>query len=168
MYGIGEKIVYGIKGVFVISDIREENVLGSFKTYYVLKSLRPNSESLVFVPVDNEKLVSSIRYVMTESEAKELIKKIPNIAVADWYPESRKRSDYYNDLIESPNRENIISVIKSIWLNNEKRKNAGKKSYISDENTLRKAENILHEELAIALGIEEKDLKEFIKSAVEN
>ena len=165
MYKIGEKVVYGTNGVFEIEDVREENVLGETHKYYVMRPAGEKRESFVFVPVDNEALTSQMRYPITKKNAEKLIKEIPDIPAAEWKKDSKQRTDNYKKLIGSANHRDIISVIKSVWLNCESRKNEGKKAYVSDESMIKRAEAILYSELAASLGIPECEVADYISAA---
>lgn len=57
MYKIGELFVYGSRGACKIIDIKNEKFGNSEKTYYILMPFFDSKET-IFVPVDNEKLVS--------------------------------------------------------------------------------------------------------------
>ena len=68
MHKIGDKIMYGAGGVMTIVDIREESILDISRSYYVLRPTLSKTESLTFVPADNEKLVSAMRPLLTKEE----------------------------------------------------------------------------------------------------
>lgn len=162
MFKVGDKIVYGTNGLFVIDDIRDENVLGKTHTYYVLKSASAKSDSLSFIPTDNEELVSHMRAPMSKSEAELFIKTIPDIEPAPWIGDSRKRAELYRELLESGKHSNIVAVIKSVKQNSEKRIAEGKKAFVSDENTLKRAKDILLCELCESLNACESEIEAYI------
>ena len=68
MHNIGEKIVYSGAGVMTVVDIREEAIAGEKRKYYVLRADGAPSSSLTFVPVDNEKLTSQMRRLLSRAE----------------------------------------------------------------------------------------------------
>ncbi len=162
MFKVGDKIVYGTNGLFVIDDIRDETVLGNTHTYYVLKSESAKSDSLSFVPTDNEELVSHMRAPMSKREAELFIKTIPDIEATPWVDDSRKRAECYRELLESGKHSNIVAVIKSVKKNSEKRIAEGKKVFVSDENTLKRAKDILLCELCESLGVCESEMEAYI------
>ena len=162
MYNIGDKIVYGMSGLFVVEDIRDEVVLGTKRTYYVLRSASEKSASLSFVPTDNEALVSNMRYPLTPEAAEKFIREIAGIEPAPWLPDTRKRSEKYRELLESGRHENIVAVIKSVREKEESRIAEGKKTFVSDENIMKKAKELLYSELAEALGLPEDQVEQYI------
>ena len=162
MFKVGDKIVYGTNGLFVIDDIRDETVLGNTHTYYVLKSASAKSDSLSYIPTDNEDLVSHMRVPMSKREAELFIKTIPDIEAAPWIDDSRKRAEAYRELLESGKHSNIVAVIKSVRQNSAKRIAAGKKAFVSDENTLKRAKDILLCELCESLDASESEIEAYI------
>ena len=134
VFNIGDRIVYGTKGVFVLVDIREECVLGERHKYYVLSREGTRSESLVYVPTDNEALCAEMRRPLTKAEAEALIAQIPNIPAAEWNRDSHSRTERFRNMLESGDHRAIVSVIKSVWQSSQDRRLAGKKTFVSDEN----------------------------------
>ncbi len=161
MFKIGEKIVYGMSGIYTVEDIREETVLGQKRTYYILQS-EGNMQSKVFVPVDSETLVASMRRTMSREDAEKIISEVKDIPEAPWQKDSRQRSSQFRAIMESGDPRAVISVIKSLWKNSEARKAEGKKTYMADENSMRKAEKLLYSELSLALGIPEDQVLSYI------
>ncbi len=166
MFKIGEKIVYGMSGIYTLEDIREETVLGSKHTYYILTS-DTNAQSKVFVPMDSETLVSSMRKPISKKEAETLIADIKNIPEADWQKDSRKRTMDFRTIMESGDLRSMISVIKALYKSSKARLDEGKKVYMSDENSMKKAEKLLYSELSLALDIPESEMLEYIKERCE-
>ncbi|MBR2714935.1 MAG: CarD family transcriptional regulator, partial [Ruminococcus sp.] len=62
MFAVGDTVIYGSVGVCKISDITENKLTGVVRKYYVLKQI-DSYESVIYVPVDNEKLTSRMRCV---------------------------------------------------------------------------------------------------------
>ena len=68
MYSVNEKIHYGGSGVCVIQEIATMRFGRTREKYYVLKPVYQNS-SVIYVPVENEALVSKMRPVLSREEA---------------------------------------------------------------------------------------------------
>ena len=162
MHTRGDKIIYGGNGVMEIVDVRDEIIGDVSKKYYVLRDLKSASVSQTFVPVDNDKLVASMRPLLTKKEAMEMISRIKSIPEAEWKKDNRIRSENFRHIIESGDREGMISVIKAVYENGVKRHGEGKKNYLADENIMRKAEKVIYSELSIVLGIPENEVANFI------
>ena len=162
MHTIGEKIIYGANGVMEIVDVREETIGDVARKYYVLRDLNSVSVSQIFVPVDNDRLVSSMRPLLTKEEAMDMISRIKSIPEAEWKKDNRVRSEKFRHVIETGDREGMISVIKAVYENGVKRHEEGKKNYLADESIMRKAEKVIYSELSIVLGIPENEVANFI------
>lgn len=85
------------------------------------------------MPVDKED--NGIRKVIIESEAWELIKKIPNIKASD-IKDDKQREQKYKDVIKSNDLNELIAIIKNMYNRNQSRISVGKKNTSVDEHFL--------------------------------
>jgi CarD family transcriptional regulator len=169
MHNVGEKIMYGASGLMEIVDIREETVTDAPRIYYVLRELHSSSTSETYVPVDNKRLVESMRPLLTKGEIEELLSKVRENRISDveWHNDNRKRSEQFKKIIESGDREAILSMIRAVYENGVKRQQEGKKNYLTDENIMHKAERLIAIEFSEVLSIPEEEVSEYIKKHVE-
>lgn len=162
MRNVGEKIVYGGVGLMEIVDVREECFAGISHKYYVMTELRSTSASQTFVPVDNKKLCAAMYPILTKEEALALISRIGSIPFLEWNNDNRIRAAEFKAVIESGNREKILSLIKTLSEKSKQRREEGKKNSLADESTLKKAERLLYSELAEVLGITEPEVSDIV------
>lgn len=162
MLKIGEKIMYGANGVMMVDDIRDESVAGVSRSYYVLRPVLGSQQSLIFVPTDNENLTSIIRPLLTKEEMLEFVKGIKDIAPAQWINEGRARQDKYKKMLESGDREKIVSVIHAIEESARRREEEGKKRFVADEGIRLRAERLICSEISVVLGISDEEALSFI------
>ena len=162
MHKIGDKVVYGANGVMTIVDIREELFGGMTRSYYILSPLQIVTDSLTFVPTDNERLVEAMRPLLTKDEAIDLIKRSKDIPPVEWIDASRARADYFKKIMESGDREAMFSMIAAIDESAKRREEVGKKNFIADENARAKALRLLYSEFSIVLGVEIEDMNDFL------
>ena len=169
MHKVGEKIMYGANGLMEIVDVRTETIADEPRKYYVLQELNSRSASQTFVPVDNKKLVASMRPLLTKSEIEQLLAKAKENKLSDleWHQDNRLRSEQFRKIIESGDREGILSLIRTVYENGVKRQREGKENYLTDENLMRKAERLISQEFSEVLGISEDDVADYIKQSVE-
>ena len=161
MFKIGDIIVYGAQGICKITST-ETNQIGKVSAeYFVLSPIFSDNTSL-FVPVQNEKLVSRMQPVLTVDEANSLIAAAPDTDVLNIKDETQKREEYKN-ILASNDRHKLLSLIKTICVEKDFRREHGKKLNINDEQTLRKAELLLYNELGFVLNIDPKEVKGIIK-----
>ena len=100
--------------------------------------------------------------ILTVDAAKKLIKEASGLPVITFDAENRKR-EQYNLILASNNREELASLIKTIRLERETRRAVGKKLNLIDEQTLRKSELLLFNELAFVLGVTADEVNQMIK-----
>ena len=163
MLSIGERVVYGANGVMEIVDIREESIGDVSRGYYVLSSVCSRSDSLTFVPTDNERLVSAMRPLLTRDEALELIRLSANPPAIQWVESNRARAEYFKKLMESGDRLQMFSMIAAIDESGKRRESEGKKNFLTDETARQKAEKLLFSELSLVFELPIEDIPEFIE-----
>ena len=129
MRKIGENILYGASGVMTIVDIREESIGDVSRRYYVLRSANSRSDSLTFVPADNERLVGAMRSLLSKDELDELIAKVPYIEPCPWIEGNRPRSEAFKQIMDSADREGMVAMIKAIDRHGILRSEEGRKNF---------------------------------------
>lgn len=165
MFQVNDTILYGAQGVFVISGIVEKDFGAGKAKYYALSSVF-QSNSNVFVPVNNEKLTSRMRRVMSPQEITELIHAIPDEETV-WIADDTERKLKYNEMIASGERKKLVQLIKTLYKEQEQRKAEGKKLHLADELVFKKAENLLYNELALVLKIKPDQVVPFINEQIK-
>lgn len=156
----GDVVVYGTQGVCRIDCIQSKQIGRQSAEYYVLKPVF-NESTAVFVPVDNETLVAKMQKVLNKAQIKELIAKTPDIDIIKVSDENQKR-EIYKSILSGNDREQLISLIKTIRLERDTRRQNNKKLNINDEQTLRKAEMLLYNEVAFVNNIEPDEARNLI------
>ena len=92
MYSIGEVVLYGSNGVCEITEITTKKIGKDSIEYYVLKPVCSDSSTL-FVPTQNEMLVSRMRVVLSSDEIKDILsQKTDNEIWIDIKPKDVKKS----------------------------------------------------------------------------
>ena len=157
MRKIGECVLYGVAGVMTIVDIREESIGDVSRKYYVLRSARSRSESLTFVPADNERLVGLMRSLLAKDELESLAASAKDIKPLEWIEANRVRSEAFKAVMESGDRVGMIAMIKAINENGIRRGEEGRKNFLADETAKQKAQRLLSSEIAIVLGISDEE-----------
>ena len=162
MYSVNEKIHYGGSGVCVIQEIATMRFGRTRERYYVLKPVYQNS-SLIYVPVENQQLVSKMRPVLTREEVDRLIDRMPEIPTA-WEEDSQARKASFDALLRSNECRSLIVIIKTLHAQKERRQADGKSLHVSDETFLREAQRLLYDEFAGALEIQPAQVHAYIQS----
>ena len=160
MYAIGDKITYGENGVCFVEDIAPLALSGApkDKLYYYL---RPYIGSgTYFAPVDSG---AYMRPVMSREEAEALIDSMPGIEPAVCNDNRFNHVDaFYKELFKLHSCEALVAVIKGLHQRMSERKTKSSRA----EATMKRAKDILHGELSIALNIDFKEVENYILNRV--
>ncbi len=165
MYKIGDKFVYGISGACKIVDIKKEKFGSSEKTYYILSPFSDLKET-IFVPVDNERLVSKMKKILSPEEMESLIKTIPS-RKSVWIENVNLRHEKYRSIINKANREELITLLKTLHERRIELKRTGKNLSTNDERFLRQAQNIIHSEISLVLQIPPEEVVPYIEKTIK-
>ena len=165
MFQEDDLIVYGNTGICrVVSVGTPEGLPGvdPKKQYYKLVPV--NSSSTIYTPVDTNVFM---RPVMTREEAEQLIDKIPEIT-GDSYEcrDPRMLADHYRLSLETHECEDLVRLIKAIYLKSQQLEENGKKPGKTDQQYRKRAEELLYEELSSVLEISLEDIPTYIEQRV--
>lgn len=165
MFSVNDTVNYSTTGACKIIDIVKRKVGNNESEYYVLKPcFRQNST--VYVPLDNELLVSKMRKVMTREEAERLISLIPGFN-ADWIDNDLERNKAFREILHSGNLEEIIKMVRAIYSRKTVLEANSKHLRAADAAVFREAQNIVHSEIAVCLDIEYDDVEQHIKNSLK-
>lgn len=165
MFAIGDIVLYGTNGVCKIVGTDEKEIEGDLIEYLVLKPVYDENSTL-FVPKKNKVLLSKIRSVMSAEEIYELIKAIPDEDTI-WINDENDRKVKYQSIINEGDRKKLVQLIKTLHLHKLSQQGKGRKLHQSDENLLKQAEKLLHDEFAIVLNIQPNEVVPFIMQQIE-
>ena len=156
MFAVGEKIIYGENGVCTVVKIAPLNMSGASqdKLYYHLAPYV--GSGTYFAPVDSG---AFMRPVMSREQAEALIDSIPGIEPAICSDNRFNHVDaFYKELFKKHSCEALVSIIKGL----RERMNERKTKSSRAETTMKRAKEILHGELAVALEMEIADVEGYI------
>ena len=164
MFQAGDVSVCGTHGVCRVEKVGplSSAVADRDRLYYTLKPLYERG-SVVFTPVDNEKMV--IRPVISREEALRLIDGIRD-AEALGIEDERKREENYKTALKSCRAEELVKMIKTINARKRSRAARRKKATDADSRYVKLAEDYLYGELAISLDLERDQVKAFIRERI--
>lgn len=161
MYSVGDRIVYGENGVCTVCRIAPLSMSGAGKDklYYHLSPLV--GSGTYFTPVDSG---AFMRPVISREEAEALIAAIPSIEPAICNDSRFNHVDaFYKELFKLHTCEALVAIVKGLRI-----RIAGKKTRSSRaEATMRRARDMLHGELSVALGLDIADVEQYIISRIE-
>lgn len=166
MYGVGDKVVYGAFGVMEIVDVTEHDIGDVKRKYYVMKEFSSPSNSLTYVPFDNDMLTQQMKPLLTKEEILEVVRASKCAPPLEWIEDNRARSEFYKKLLSTSDRFKLLCMIDTVRKTGVRREAEGKKNYIADENSMHRAEKLIATEFALVLGIPESEVKAFIEGVV--
>ena len=117
------------------------------------------------MPVDNETLISKMKSLLSKSEIMELIKSIPEQKTI-WNENTHTRRDLIKKLINTANRLELISLMKTLHDKKLAQEAIGKRLSVADEKYYRRAQNIIHGEIALVLDMQPTEVEPFIESVI--
>lgn len=166
MFQVGELILYGNSGVCRVEAIGQPGSAAyadKNKEYYTLAPLF--GEGVIYVPVDTPVFM---RPVIKREEAMELIHRIPEIQAEPFSTrDQRALGEHYRRFFDSHRCDDLVHLIKDVYMKGQNLSQQGKKIGITDQQYLRRARDLLHGELAVALEIPLDEVEEFICKEIE-
>lgn len=165
MYRPGDLIIYSSEGVCRVETVGPLDMSGANrdKLYYTIQPLY--REGKIFIPVDTGVFM---RPVISRQEADALIRRIPDIE-GEVYENRNLRmlNEHYQSLLQSHDCEDMLQLIKAVYAKQKETLAAGKKPGLVDERYMKRAEDILYGELAVALDIPKEEVLTYIISTLE-
>ena len=162
MYKVNENVLYTLHGLCKITEISEKCVSGVKTQYYHLKPIYDEA-STIFIPVDNENLTIKMHALLTESELQQVIEQVPS-ETYEWIENEGLRKQLYKELLNEGNRENLIRMVKTLFIRQELQRQNKKTLSVADKYFLKIAEKSLSEELAFVLKIDRNQVPNLIRS----
>lgn len=165
MFKANETILYGNEGVCKIVDIMKRNFKGKEVEYYVLKSVY-GSGTTIYVPTYNQELVKKMKKILSVDEIYALIHSMPDNQL-EWIANDNIRKDKYKAVLKNGDCQQLVQLIRTLYLHQQELKQLGKKFHATDEKILKEAENILYHEFAYVLNIQLEEVVPFICEQIE-
>lgn len=163
MFKVKDYVVYSSTGVCQILDIKREKDINNHEVeYYILQPVYSNNMT-VRTPVDNQKVV--MREIITKDDVSSLIASMPDKETV-WTEDYRRRSVEFKEVLKAGECSDLVKIIKTLYLEKQKKSSLGKKLMKSDEEILKVAEKRLHEEFAIALNISLDEVVPYIQNHI--
>lgn len=165
VYQVGELVVYGTEGVCRVEKVGPLEMQGAQKDvdYYTLSPIYHSGT--IFAPVDTGVLM---RPVLTRDEAEALIDRIPDIPEqASPITNPRLLSEQYRASLKSGDCVELVRLIRGVYAKGRAAAKKGRHLGQVDERSLKQAADMLHGELAAALGMEVDQVEDYICRRME-
>ncbi|MBQ7796266.1 MAG: CarD family transcriptional regulator [Lachnospiraceae bacterium] len=166
MFEIGSLLIYDTTGVCKVEDIGVPSgfpVSDKNKKYYKLAPVF--GSGTIYIPVETKVFM---RPVISRDEAEALIRKIPEIREDICESHNQKvLEDHYKASLMTHDCEDLVQLIKTVYAKKKNLERNGKKTGKTDQTYMKRAKQLLHEELSIALDIPVAEVEDYITRAVE-
>lgn len=162
----GDIVAYGKNGVCSVEEIKPLSFSEGMKEcmYYILKP-EANPESKIFVPAENEGLVSKMRDLMTKEEIDSLILDTKDREIK-WDTNRRYRNENFHEILSRGVHSDMLLMIRCIIRKKHELMEIGKKLPTTDNNTLKSAEKLIQEEFSYVLKIDNTEVEGYIKDTL--
>jgi Transcriptional regulators, similar to M. xanthus CarD len=160
MYKINDFIIYGRTGVCKVIDITtpKNSSFDQNQLYYVLKPLVQDYE--IYTPVNTNVFM---RPIISQDEAKRLIDMIPAMQTDIYFSSQVKNlTQHYEEAIKSHDCADLIKLAMSIYAKKLIAEQQNRKVGTIDERYIKLAEELLHSEFSLVLGIPKEKIPEYI------
>ena len=165
MYQIGDKVIYGMHGVCLVTDLEKRIVDKKEVTYLALEPVG-QSGSRFFVPTHNTAAMAKVRPMLTREALEELFSS-DAVKEDTWVRDESQRKQLYRELISSCDRQRLLQMISSLYRYRKTQTAAGKKFHMCDEHFLRDAEKILAGEIASTLEIPSAEALKYLRNKLK-
>ena len=160
MFSVGDKIIYGENGVCTVDKIEPLAMSGAPKDKLYSHLTPLVGSGTYFTPVDSG---AFMRPVMSREEAEALIDSMPGIEPAICNDNRFNHVDaFYKDLFRLHSCEALVAIVKGLRSRMAERKTRSSRA----EATMRRAKDMLHGELSVALGINIQDVESYIQERI--
>lgn len=165
MYQAGDLIMYASTGVCRVQRVGTLDGNPKDSTQYYTLDPVFDTET-IYTPVDTKLFM---RPVMTKEQAQALIVRIPDIPhdVCGGC-DGKLLSERYRACLNTHKNDDLIRLIKSVYLKNEGAIKAGRYMGQVDQQYMKRAEKLLYGELAVALGMDIDQIEPYIKKCIED
>ena len=156
MFSVGDKIVYGENGVCTVAKVAPLDHAGTSpgKLFYHLEPLI--GSGTYYTPVDSG---AFMRPVISREEAEALIDAMPSIEPAVCRDNRFNHVDaFYKELFRQHSCEALVAIVKGL----RERMNEKKTKSSRAESTMRRARDMLHGELSVALDMDIAEVEPYI------
>ena len=165
MIKVNDTVLYGSHGVCKVAETVVRRMGGREMEYFLLKPVFERSSS-IYVPMQNEALVSKMKRILSAEEIFEMIRSMPDEELL-WIENENERRRIFQEILNSGDREQLVRLIKTLYLRQQNRLEQQKNLLMSDEKFLKDAERILYEEFAYVLKIDRDQVLPFIMKQIE-
>ena len=152
MYQVGDFVTYKDSGVCKIVEDNQD--------YYILDPVYSKNMTM-YVPKKTQALVEEMKDVISRDDITEFVKKSKKVK-CKWIEDSKLRSEAFNAMLKEGKKEELLWLIKVLTEHKDNLESMRKNMYAVDRRVLNSAVKIITEEFAFVLGIEPKEVMDYL------
>ena len=164
MFSVEDRVIYGATGVCEITDIVENELTGVVREYYVLKPV-DTDKSVIYVPIDNEKLTSRMRAVPSQKELKSMLNKVKGEQFS-WIENNLERNECFHAILNDGDIQQIVVLFRTLHSRFLELSDCGKHLQKADERIYKECSKLLCSEFSSILNLEQSDVLSIILDSV--
>ncbi|MBE6806906.1 MAG: hypothetical protein E7527_02670 [Ruminococcaceae bacterium] len=157
---VGSYVLYGKTGVCLVQE-KKTIAMGKEKNQYFVLCPVSDGRSSVFVPCDNEALLSKISPLLTREEIDLLLSDADSERL-QWIDDRSARIAFYRTVTTGNDRRMLIRLICCLFRKKEERQALGKRLSSMDDATLQECMRLIDEEFSMVLSIPRKEVVNYI------
>lgn len=165
MLKLNDTVMYGTTGVCTVDSIEDKRIGKITRTYYVLKP-KAQTSSTVFIPADNEALLSKVRRIISADEIKDMIHTLPQEPTI-WVDDDNERRTKFSEIISSGDRKRCLILLRTLQIRQKELAEKGRRLHLADERALREVERLIHDEFSFVMGIAPNEVGSFINIEIK-
>ena len=168
MFQAGDYIVYGNTGVCQICELvvgdRKLRWLEKGKRYYRLQPLYQTG--CIYAPIEDAKV--PMRPVSTADEVNRLIDQSPDLQAESFHSKNlHELKARYQEATKGTDCAGLIELLLSIYVKKQEYQSRHKRLGQMDERFMHQAEDLLHGEFSVALGIPKEEIAAYITTRIK-
>ena len=162
---INDKLIYGLEGPCKVTDTTKREFQGKNQKYLVLTPIF-NEKVNIFVPLFNEELFNRMRPIVSKKVIMSNIVDIPT-RECKWPENDEERKTFILDTIINGKARDIVRLIKTLYLQEEKQRKSLKKLHLADERNFKELEKVLFGIFAASFNITPEEVPAKIKELLK-
>jgi len=89
------------------------------------------------------------------------------LSVMEWQDNAKLRAECFRRILERGEREELISLMRTVYLKKQELAEVGRRIYAADENAMKRAERMIFDELSVVLGVGDDEIIKMIDEKVK-
>ena len=162
MFQVGDAVSYGTSGVCTIAEKKRLRLAGQMCECFVLRPVYDGTMKIC-VPCNSQVLLDRMRPLPSKEELLALLQE----PVPEHNPDPEVRRACYRETLQNGDRHALLRMIRDIYTERRRRHAVGKQLSGYEDAALREAQQILHSEFAYTMGIDPREVPEFIAGVLD-